>query len=77
MWCFCVKSNIDCYFENESLAGLNIYWFHRYNCCLGGGGGVQKFKMAAMEQGKTIRNIVPFNCIIVLSSDEDNINICK
>jgi hypothetical protein len=43
----------------------------------GGGGGVQKFKMAAMEQGKTIRNIVAFNCIIVLSSDKDNIIICK
>ncbi len=39
MWCFCVKSNIDCYFENESLAGLNTYWFHRYNCCLRRGRG--------------------------------------
>ena len=38
MWCFCVKSNIDCYFENESLAGLNTYLFHRYNCCLQGRG---------------------------------------
>jgi hypothetical protein len=33
--------------------------------------------MAATEQGKTIRNIVPFNCIIVLSSDKDNTNICE
>jgi hypothetical protein len=39
MWCFCVISNIDCFFEHESLAGLNTYWFHRYNCCLWGGGG--------------------------------------
>ncbi len=55
MWCFCVKSNIDCYFENESLAGLNTYLFHRYNCCLGGGRGgpeIQDGRQGTRENNK-------------------------